>query len=128
MAQLCVKKMATAENRQVMVLGAGLRQGMRKLDGTVLVSTLSQVARELGRGLLCQCGGRLRYQRMRETKLESLFGGISYTRSYYAECQCEKGRSPLDDEFGLKPGEITPGLGRLLALVGSGLAFGESVS
>jgi hypothetical protein len=33
---------------------------------------------------------------------------------------------PLDVEFGLKPGKITPGLARLLALAGSGLAFGES--
>jgi hypothetical protein len=32
----------------------------------------------------------------------------------------------MDDEFGLQPGEITPGLGKLLALAGSGLAYGES--
>jgi hypothetical protein len=32
----------------------------------------------------------------------------------------------LDEEFGLEPGGITPGLARLLALAGSGLPFGES--
>lgn len=112
-----------------MVLEAGLRQGMRKLDGMVLASTLSQVDRELGRGLLCQCGGRFELPKdARSQSGELIWLEPLHPRSYYAECQCGKGRSPLDDEFGLKPGEITPGLGRLLALVGSGLAFGESVS
>ena len=32
----------------------------------------------------------------------------------------------MDEEFGLQPGEITAGLGKLLALAGSGLAYGES--
>jgi hypothetical protein len=34
--------------------------------------------------------------------------------------------SALDEAFGLQPGKITAGLGKLLALAGSGLAYGES--
>jgi hypothetical protein len=126
MAQLCAQKIAREENRQIMVLEDGLRQGMQKLGGLVLARTLSQADWELGRELPCQCGGNLRYQRTQAAKIESVFGWISYTRSYYAECQCGKGKAPLDDEFGLKAGKITPGLARRLALAGSGLAFGES--
>ena len=66
------------------------------------------------------------YQRQGGAKIESIFGWVSYERNYYAGCECGQGKAPLDEELGLKPGEITPGLGRLLALAGSGLAFGES--
>lgn len=126
MAKLCERKMATKENRQIMVLEDGLRQGLQELGGLVLAKTLSQADQEWGRELPCPCGGRVRYQRMRAAKIESVFGWISYTRSYYAKCHCGTGQAPLDAEFGIEPGKVTPGLARLLALVGSGLAFGES--
>jgi hypothetical protein len=126
MAKLCEQKMVAEENRQIMVLEDGLRQGMQELGRMVLGRALSQADKELDRELPCQCGGTLNYKRRREAKIESLFGWTSYERSYYAECKCGKGKSPWDDEFGLEPGKITPGLGKLLALAGSGLAFGES--
>ena len=126
MARLCVKKLGQGENRQIMVLEDGLRQGMKEMGRMVLGRALSQVDKELDRELPCQCGGRLHYQRRRAAKIESVFGWTSYERSYYAECKCGKGKAPLDEEFGLEPGKITPGLGKLLALAGSGMAFGES--
>jgi hypothetical protein len=126
MARLNIKKVGKGKNRQIMVLEEGLRQGMKELGGMVLGRILSQADRELARELPCQCGGTLHYQRRREAKIESLFGWTPYERSYYAECKCGKGKSPLDEEFGLEPGEITPGLAKLLALAGSGVAFGES--
>lgn len=67
-------------------------------------------------------------QRKRAAKLESLFGWVEYERSYYASCGSGKGQAPLDQEYGLEPGEMTPGLARLLALAGSGLPFGESAA
>jgi hypothetical protein len=126
MAKLCVQKLQQEKNRQILVLEEGLRQGMRELGRMVLASSLSQAEEAMERELACQCGGTLTYQRRREAKIESLFGWTSYKRSYYAACQCGKGKAPMDDEFGLEPGEITPGLGKLLALAGSGLAYGES--
>jgi len=126
MARISVQKLNAAENRQIMVLEEGIRQGLMELGRQVMARSLSQAEEEMERELPCQCGGTLYYQRRREAKIESLFGWTCYKRSYYAECQCGKGKAPMDDEFGLEPGEITPGLGKLLALAGSGLAFGES--
>jgi len=126
MAALCAKKMRTEEDRQIIVLEEGLRKGLKELGGMVLTRTLSQAEGELERETPCQCGGTLHYQRRREAKIESMFGWIPYKRSYYADCKCGKGKAPLDEEFGLEPGEVTPGLARLLALAGSGLPFGES--
>ncbi|MBT7991118.1 MAG: ISKra4 family transposase [Anaerolineae bacterium] len=127
-AELCVRKMEREQDRQIMALENGLRQGLKKLGGMVLTSTLSQAERELEREIACQCGGTLHYQRRREAKIESLFGWVEYERSYYAECECSKGKAPLDEEFGLEPGKVTPGLARLLALAGLGLPFGESTN
>jgi hypothetical protein len=126
MAKICVQKLRAAENKQILVLEEGLRQGMKELGRMVMGRSLSQVAEEKERELPCPCGGTLYYQRKREAKIESLFGWTSYQRRYYAECQCGKGKAPLDEAFGLQPGEITAGLGKLLALAGSGLAYGES--
>lgn len=125
-AVLCLKKMEDGAEREIMALENGLREGVKKLGSMTLTRTLSQAEGEIEREIACECGGKLKYQRKREAKIESVFGWAKYERSYYAECQCGKGKAPLDEEFGLEAGEITPGLARLLALAGTGLAFGES--
>jgi hypothetical protein len=68
----------------------------------------------------------LHYQRTREAKIISVFGKTTYTRAYYAGCTCKKGKAPLDDELGLKPGCVTAGLAMLLALAGIGNSYDES--
>ncbi len=56
----------------------------------------------------------------------SVFGETTYTRAYYAGCACQKGKLPLDDEFGLQPGSVTAGLATLLALAGIENSYDES--
>lgn len=126
MAALCVKKMEDGKDKHIMKIEEGVRQGLKKLGCMVLRGTLMKAEGVREREIACGCGGKLKFQRRRGAKIESMFGWVSYERNYYAECECGKGKAPLDEEFGLEPGEITPGLARLLALAGSGLAFGES--
>lgn len=110
MAALCNKKLDMEKDRQIMALENGLRQGLKELGRMTLTNTLSQAEGALEREIACPCGGRLHYQRRRKAQIESLFGWTPYKRSYYAECKCGQGRAPLDEEFGLKSGEVTPGL------------------
>ncbi len=126
MAELCAKKIGNGTDRHILGLEEGIRRGLKELGCLVLGKTLNQADGDREKEIACGCGGKLNYQRHREAKIESMFGWVSYNRSYYAECECGKGKSPLDEEYRLKPGEITPGLAKLLALAGSGLAFGES--
>ncbi len=129
MARLCVQKVKEQEkDRNIMELEAGIRRGLKQMGKMVLGSTLSRADSRADKELDCECGGQLVYQRKRTAKLESLFGWVEYERSYYASCRCGKGQAPLDQEYGLEPGEMTPGLARLLALAGSGLPFGESAA
>jgi len=74
----------------------------------------------------CECGGKLEYQRMRSATLISVFGKIVYKRAYYAGCNCKKGKAPIDERYGLKPGSFSTGMARLMALAGIGFSFEES--
>jgi hypothetical protein len=74
----------------------------------------------------CPCGGKLHYQRRRTAQVISVFDRVSYTRAYYAGCICGKGKSPLDEQFGLEPGTVTAGLAALLALAGIEFSYDQS--
>lgn len=126
MAGLCAQKMGEGKDRHILGLEEGIRCGLKKLGNIVLGRALMKAEVVQEKEIACECGGKLTYQRRRGAKIESMFGWVSYERNYYAECECGRGKAPLDEEFRLEPGEITPGLARLLALAGSGLAFGES--
>lgn len=99
-----------------------LRQIGVKALGLFLSGLQTTPESEIG----CGCGGRLQYQRMREAKMISVFGQVSYKRAYYAGCQCQKGKAPLDERYGLEPGGFSSGLAQLMALAGIGFSFEES--
>jgi hypothetical protein len=127
MAALCVNKVKQQEKAgHIMEIEDGLRHGLKQLGRMVLGSTLSQAEGKPVQQIACECGGELSYQRRRAAKIMSMFGWVTYERSYYANCQCGGGQAPLDKELGLAPGEVTAGLARLMALAGSALPFGES--
>jgi hypothetical protein len=74
----------------------------------------------------CACGGKLHYQRLRPATVLSVFGRVTYTRAYYAGCVCGAGAAPVDDLYGLHPGQGSAGLAELLTLAGVELAFEHS--
>lgn len=125
-AALFEQKIKGKEDRHIGSLEHEVRKGMKELAVMVLSETLVLAEKEREQTIVCKCGGVLHYQRRRAAKFESTFGWVSYKRDYYAGCKCKKGISPLDDEFGIIPGEITPELARLLALTGAELPYGES--
>ncbi len=100
-----------------------LREILRQIGATALGQYLSAQSAEAAPSLACACGGEKVYQRQREAKLISVFGPVTYQRSYYAGCACGKGQAPLDHKLGLNPGGISAGLAELLALGGIELAF-----
>jgi len=61
----------------------------------------------------------------RKAKALSIFGWITYRRSYY---RCSQGgyRIPLDEAEGLRPGEATPLMSSLLGLAGVTTSFEEA--
>jgi hypothetical protein len=73
----------------------------------------------------CRCGGETVYQFKREGVLFTSIGVIRYKRAYYLCPHCHTGTYPLDEQLGLRAGEISAELESLAALVGAQLPFGQ---
>ena len=110
----------------IATIETSLREALRQIGLQALGLFLSSMQTTPAAEIACVCGGTLTYQRMREAKVISVFGKATYKRAYYAGCTCGKGKSPLDERFGLEPGAITAGLANLLALAGIEFSYDES--
>jgi len=111
---------------EIAQIETALRDILRQVGNQALGKLLSSMEPTPNAEIACECGGDLHYQRVREAKVISVFGKTAYTRAYYAGCTCQKGKAPLDDEIGLKPGSVTAGLAMLLALAGIKNSYDES--
>jgi hypothetical protein len=103
-----------------------LREALRQIGLRALGQFLSAMQTTPALEIPCACGGKLHYQRMRKAQIISVFGKTSYLRAYYAGCACQKGKAPLDEQFGLEPGAVTAGLAALLALAGIEFSYDQS--
>lgn len=125
-AAITVQQKSEEKTNRIDQIETGMRDVLRQVGNQALGKLLSSLESTPNAEITCECGGRLYYQRTREAKIISVFGKTTYTRAYYAGCTCQKGRSPLDNEFGLQPGSVTAGLATLLALAGIENSYDES--
>lgn len=103
-----------------------LRDVLREIGAEALGQWLSSTQHTPEAERACSCGGTLHYQRARAATVLSVFGRVTYTRAYYAGCACGQGCAPLDEQYGLQPGQVSAGLAELLTLAGVELAFDHS--
>jgi hypothetical protein len=73
----------------------GIRHQLRAVGQMALEMVLSQADHTPEREIACECGGKLHYQRRRAAQVLSVFGWVTYERSYYASCACGQGKAPL---------------------------------
>lgn len=90
-------------------LGASLVAGLCPLAAT------SQPSRSIP----CSCGQQARYQRQRKAQVTTLFGPLSFWRSYYLCPACGVGQHPLDAQLQCCAGSRSQALDELLALLGA---------
>ena len=72
------------------------------------------------------CGQEAAYQFKREATLLTIVGQVTYRRAYYLCAECHKGHYPLDDQLGLRPGELSAEMESLTAMTGVQLPFQKS--
>ena len=74
----------------------------------------------------CGCGQRAEFVSKRSAVLWTVFGKVSYKRRYYLCSGCHQGQSPLDQKYGIVPGQTTRTLASLLGVLGVEVSFEEA--
>ena len=128
------KELIVAELFSQMEVGEVSPQGLE----SALRNLLQEVGREsygdlltmmdkqrYGVDISCPNGEQGKRVSRRSAQALSVFGWVTYRRSYY---QCRQGQhwTPLDEAEGLRPGQATPLMSRLLGLIGITVSFEES--
>ena len=75
--------------------------------------------------LPCACGGPARYAGRRGKNFNSVLGALRLERAYYYCDLCAEGFCPRDRALGLEGGSLSPGVLRMVGLVGAMVSFEE---
>jgi hypothetical protein len=99
------------------------RAAMHRAGATVLKELLDKSGSEVAREVACPCGQQARFHEMRPKQILTVLGRIYIQRAYYLCPYCRDGQSPLDSELDVQGTECSPGVRRMMALVGSEASF-----
>jgi hypothetical protein len=123
----------------VNVIFAGLRRGGR-LDLEAIETATRAAMHRAGAGVLnhllqesgpvparvaCPCGQSARYREKRCRNLLTAVGPVRFERAYYCCHSCHHGQSPRDWELDILDTEYSPGVRRMMAVVGSDASFDQ---
>jgi hypothetical protein len=75
------------------------------------------------RRLPCTCGQQARYLELRTKPVLTALGPIQIERPYYLCPSCHRGQFPVDRELDILNTELSPGVRRMMALVGHEIPF-----
>jgi hypothetical protein len=75
------------------------------------------------RQLPCSCGQHAQYQALRSKPVLTVLGRARVSRPYYLCSQCHRGQFSADVELDIEDTEFSPGVRRMLALVGQAAPF-----
>jgi hypothetical protein len=71
----------------------------------------------------CGCGHTAAYHEIRPKQLLTVLGPVDTQRAYYVCSNCHQGQSPRDKELDVEGTEYSPGVRRMMAVVGSETSF-----
>ena len=71
----------------------------------------------------CSCGQTATYQELRSRRILTVVGEVELLRPYYLCLHCHHGQFPLDVELDVEHLDLSPGVRRMLSLVGSEAPF-----
>jgi hypothetical protein len=75
------------------------------------------------REIACSCGQRARYREMRSRRVLTAVGQAEFLRPWYLCSHCHSGHFPADVALDVDKTDLSPGVRRMLALVGSETSF-----
>jgi hypothetical protein len=95
---------------------------MHRAGAAALNQLLSQ-SEPVETSVPCACGQRAVYHDTRPKKLLTAVGAVQFERAYYLCPHCHAGQSPRDQELDIAGTECSPGVRRMMAVVGSDSSF-----
>ncbi len=75
------------------------------------------------RQLPCLCGHQAQYRELRSKPVLTVVGRVKISRPYYLCSHCHQGQFPADGELDVKDKEVSPGVRRMLTVVGAAAPF-----
>jgi len=75
------------------------------------------------RDVACSCGQTAHYREMRSRCILTTVGEVKLVRPYYLCSHCHQGQFPLDAELDVENQDLSPGVRRMLAVVGQAAPF-----
>ena len=102
-----------------------VRGSMHRAGAEILGRLLSQDSGESGQ-TPCACGHAAHYHDRRPKQLLTALGPVRFQRGYYICAHCHQGQSPRDRELDVAGTVYSPGVRRMLAVVGSQSSFEQS--
>ena len=80
---------------------------------------------QTGPSVACACGQPARYVDRRAKRFQSVLGELVLERAYYHCAACQAGFCPRDRALGLSGSSLSPGVLRMVGLVGAMVSFEE---
>jgi hypothetical protein len=126
-------------NSLLEVIFTGLRKGGR-FDLEAMEMSVRAAAHQMGAKILqellqtptsfererpCGCGQKAHFHEMRPRQILTAVGSVRFERPYYLCRSCHQGQSPRDVELDVVGTECSPGVRRMMALVGSNGSFAQ---
>ena len=99
-----------------------VRESMHRAGAMALQRLLSVPAPQPLQ-VACRCGHRAHYHEKRVKRMLTMLGPVQLQRAYYVCPDCHRGLSPRDVELDVVATEFSPGVRRMMAVVGSDTSF-----
>jgi Uncharacterised protein family (UPF0236) len=98
------------------------RDSLHRAGSAVLTSLLT-ARTDHAPQIACDCGSSAAYHDHRPKQLLTALGKVKVERAYYVCPQCHRGHIPRDRELDVEGTECSPGVRRMMAVVGSESSF-----
>ncbi len=94
--------------------------------GAKALERLLSAPTEVELTVACACGHQARFHQVRAKQVLTVLGPITIERPYYVCLHCHAGCSPRDRELDVEGVACSPGVRRMMAVVGSEASFEQS--
>jgi hypothetical protein len=107
------------EASEMMIRSAMHRVGAAGLQALLRFPTPSPEQQTVA----CSCGHSAQFRELRPKRILTAVGPVETSRPYYLCAQCHNGQFPADAELDIENTEYSPGVRRMLAVVGQAAPF-----